>query len=270
MSVKAIHLEIVSDLSTSTFIAALHRFVSRRGIPSNIYTDCGTNFKGADKQLQQLFNKASAQPALSAAIQCNWHFNPPGAPHFGGLWEAAVKSVKFHLKRVVNVQILTFEELSTIATRIEAILNSRPITALSIDPNDLRALSPGDFLVGEPLVAVPEPDITHVPINRLNRWELLRQMYQSFWKRWSSEYLSTLQGRSKWFRQKPNVKIGDLVLVQTPNQPPMNWKLGRIENIYPGQDGVVRVVTIRTTDGIIKRPVVKLAVLPIDDNLSNI
>lgn len=93
-------------------------------------------------------------------------------------------------------------------------------------------------------------------------------MHQSFWKRWTSEYLTTLQSRLKWFRQKPNVKIGDLLLVQTPNQPPTNWQLGRIENTHLGQDGVIRVATIRTTDGLIKRPVVKLAVLSIDDNPS--
>lgn len=168
------------------------------------------------------------------------------------------------MKRVVGTQILTFEELTTLASRIEAVLNSRPLTAMSSDPHDLRALTPGDFLIGQPLTAIPEHDQTHIAQNRMNRWELLRQIYQSFWIRWASEYLTTLQGRSKWVQHQPNVKVGDLVLVQTPNQPPLFWKLGRIENTHLGQDSVVRVATVRTSDGSIKRPVVKLAVLPME------
>jgi len=268
MVVKASHIEVVSDLSTDAFLASLQRFVSRRGIPSNIYTDCGTNFKGADRQLQLLFTDPSAQSLFVGAIPCKWHFNPPAAPHFGGLWEATVKSTKYHLRRVIGTQLLTYEEMSTLSARIEGILNSRPLTALSTDPHDLCALSPGDFLIGQPLVAIPETDMTSTPTNRLNRWELIRHMYQSFWKRWSNEYLTSLQSRSKWTHQQPNVNIGDLVLVQTPNQSPTHWKLGRIEELHPGIDDIVRVVTVRTSDNVLKRPVVKLAKLPIDTNPS--
>lgn len=223
---------------------------------------------GADKQLKQFFEKTSAQPSLITAIQSQWHFNPPAAPHFRGLWEAAVKSTKFHLKRVIGLQLSTYEELSTLSSRIEAVLNSRPLIAVSTDPNDLQALSPGDFLIGQPLVAIPEPDISVVPINRLSRWELLRQMYQSFWKRWLSEYLITLQTRSKWVHKQSNIKVGDLVLVQIPNQPPLFRKLGRIQETHPFHDDIVRVVTVLTTDGTTKRPVVKLALLLVDGNSS--
>ncbi|KAL4082401.1 hypothetical protein QTP88_029999 [Uroleucon formosanum] len=264
----ASHIEVVSDLSTDAFLASLQRFVSRRGIPSNIYTDCGTNFKSADRQLQLLFTDPSAQSLFVGAIPCKWHFNPPAAPHFGGLWEATVKSTKYHLRRVIGTQLLTYEEMSTLSARIEGILNSRPLTALSTDPHDLCALSPGDFLIGQPLVAIPENDMTSTPTNRLNRWELIRHMYQSFWKRWSNEYLTSLQSRSKWTHQQPNVNMGDLVLVQTPNQSPTHWKLGRIEELHPGIDDIVRVVTVRTSDNVLKRPVVKLAKLPIDTNPS--
>ncbi|XP_060855378.1 uncharacterized protein LOC132933060 [Metopolophium dirhodum] len=268
MVVKASHIEVVSDLSTDAFLASLHRFVSRRGIPSNIYTDCGSNFKGADRQLQLLFSDPSSQSSFIGAIPCKWHFNPPAAPHFGGLWEAAVKSTKYHLRRVIGTQLLTYEELSTLSARVEGILNSRPLTALSTDPNDLCSLSPGDFLIGQPLVAIPESDTTSTPLNRLNRWELIRHMYQSFWKRWSNEYLTSIQSRNKWTHQQRNVKVGDLVLVQTPNQPPTHWKLGRIEEVHPGSDDIVRVVTVRTADSVVKRPVVKLAKLPLDTNPS--
>ncbi|XP_025205862.1 uncharacterized protein LOC112602140 [Melanaphis sacchari] len=264
MSVKAVHLEIVSDLSTDAFLAALDRFVARRGIPSNIYSDCGTNYVGAARQLKALFRDTKVQDQLSSHLTCTWHFNPPAAPHFGGLWEAGIKSVKFHLKRVIGTQILTYEEFETLCVRVEGILNSRPLTPASMDPHDCTALTPGHFLIGQPLLAVPEENITEAPMNRLTRWQLLRQMHQSFWKRWSQEYLHTLQGRRKWTSTQDNLKVDDLVIVEAPNQPPSVWRMGRITAVHPGPDGTVRVVTIITQDGEMKRPVVKLVKLPTD------
>jgi len=264
MSVKAVHLEIVSDLSTDAFLAALDRFVARRGIPSNLYSDCGTNYVGAARQLKLLFRDAKAQDRLSTHLNCTWHFNPPAAPHFGGIWEAGIKSVKFHLKHVIGQQVLTYEEFYTLTTRIEGILNSRPITPSSSDPHDLSALTPGHFLIGQPIHAVPEPDTTEVKINRLNRWQLIRQCHQSYWKRWSREYLSTLQGRQKWFKASPNLAIGDMVIVEAPSRPPTEWRLGRVLEVHPGPDDVVRVVSVLTQDGVYKRPVVKLVRLPVE------
>lgn len=262
MSVKAVHVEIVSDLSTEAFLAALDRFVARRGIPSDLYSDCGTNYVGAARQLKSLFENEVVQNKVSTHIPCNWHFNPPAAPHFGGLWEAAIKSFKFHLKRVIGIQVLTYEEFLTLAARIESILNSRPLTPLSSDPNDLNALTPGHFLIGQPLSTLPETNTIHVPMNRLTRWQLIRQMHQSFWKRWAHEYLSNLQVRQKWTKKDDNLQIGDLVIVEAPTRPPTEWRLGRVINTHPGQDKVVRVVTVKTLDGEFKRPVVKLTRLP--------
>lgn len=183
MSVKAVHLVVVTDLGTDAFLAALDRFVARRGIPSNIYSDCGTNYVGAARQLKSLFSDAKEQDRISSHLACTWHFNPPAAPHFGGIWEAGIKSVKTHLKYVIGQQILTHEEFITLITRIEDILNSRPITPASSYPHDLSALTPGHFLIGEPIHAIPEPDTTDIKVNRLNRWQLIRQCHQSYWKR---------------------------------------------------------------------------------------
>lgn len=262
MAVKAIHLEIVSDLSTDAFLAALDRFVARRGIPSNIYSDCGSNYIGAARQLKELFNDINTQSAVMTRVPCQWHFNPPAAPHMGGLWESAIKSTKHHLKHVIGQQVLTFEELHTLVTRIEGILNSRPLSSLSSDPHDLCALTPGHFLVGQPIMALPEKDFTNVKTNRLHRWELLKQLHQSFWVRWTKEYLSTLQGRLKWYSTTPNLSINDLVIVEAPNRSPTDWHLGRVIEVHPGSDSIVRTVTVKTQNGVIKRPVVKLVKLP--------
>lgn len=186
-------------------------------------------------------------------------------PHFGGLRETAIKSTKSHLKYVIGTQILTIEEFQTLVTRIEGILNSRPLTPISSDPNDLCALTPGHFLIGQPLCALPEPSLTDIPINRLNRWQLIRQCYQSFWNRWTTKYLSTLQGRLKWYKSCPNLAIGDLVIIEAPNRQPTDWNMGRIIDIHPGRDNIIRVVTVRTKDGIFKRPVMKLVKLPIGE-----
>lgn len=264
MSVKAVHLEVVSDLTTDAFLAALDRFVARRGIPTNIYSDCGTNYIGAARQLKALFRDAKEQNRLVSHLQCTWHFNPPAAPHFGGIWEAGIKGAKFHLKHVIGTQILTYEEFQTLVTRIEGILNSRPITPISSDPHDLCALTPGHFLVGQPIHALPESDIIDVQTNHLNRWQLIRQCHQSYWKRWSREYLATLQARQKWFKPSPNIAVNDMVVVEAPNRPPTEWRLGRVTEVHPGLDNTVRVVSVRTQDGTYKRPVVKIVKLPIE------
>lgn len=148
---------------------------------------CGTNYVGTARQLKQIFRDKNVQAQVSAHVVCDWHFNPPAAPHFGGLWEAGIKSVKFHLKRVIGTQVLTYEELETLCVRIEGILNSRPLTPASMDPHDHTALTPGHFLIGQPIMEVPEVNLFEVPMNRLTRWQLLRQMHLSFWKRWSRE-----------------------------------------------------------------------------------
>ncbi|XP_022899870.1 uncharacterized protein [Onthophagus taurus] len=135
LATKAMHLELVSALTTEVFLAALRRFTSRRGKCSLIISDQGTNFIGASNYLQKMADAAGAQ------LQLEWKFNPPGAPHFNGLAEAGVKSVKYHLLRVVGDQKLTFEEVYTVLTQVEAVFNFRPLAALSNDPNDLQSLA---------------------------------------------------------------------------------------------------------------------------------
>lgn len=268
---KATHLELVSDLSTAAFLAALRRFFARRGRCANIYSDCGTNFVGANRELrefrdqllEQLSDDYLANTLANDGI--NWHFIPPGSPTFGGLWEAGVKQVKHHLRRVVGNHLLTFEEMATVLAQIEAVLNSRPLCALSDDPEDLASLTPGHFLIGEPMNSFPEPDVSHVKLNRLSRWQLLQQIVQSFWSRWQSEYLATLQQRNKWLFRTENIRTGMLVLIVDERLPPTRWIMGRITELHAGSDGLVRVVTVKTATSHIKRAIHKLVPLPIAD-----
>ncbi|KAH8240512.1 hypothetical protein KR032_004483, partial [Drosophila birchii] len=174
---------------------------------------------------------------------------------FGGLWEAAVKSAKRLLVSVTATSSLTFEELNTVIIEVEAILNSRPLTPMSSDPTDTSALTPGHFLIGEPLVAPPDANLALPGKTLVNRWELVSRLKQSFWNQWSMEYLQELQMRTKWKTMAQNVKEGLLVLVKEDNVPVMSWPMGRIVKTYPGKDNQVRVVDVKTASGTFKRPV---------------
>lgn len=274
LSTKAIHLEVAMDLSTDAFLDTLTRFISRRGLCSDIYCDCGTNFMGAAAKLKRLQSTLSKSPNFTNAITkftaeqyMNFHFSPPAAPHIGGLWESAVKCAKHHLTRTIGKQILILTDFITLTTKVEAILNSRPLVALSNDPSDLMALTPGHFLTGQALVTLPEQDLTDVPTNRLKHWQQIQALSQRLWKRWSVEYLHTLQQRTKWTSPSENLRIGDLVIIHDPQSRPLSWPLGRVIDTHPGKDGHVRVVTLRTASGILSRPAVKVFKLPTEDNL---
>lgn len=267
--VKAIHFELVSSLSTDDFIAALQRFSSRRGVPSDIHSDNATTFVGANHELaalKQLFEDQQHQLKVKefcSAKGIRWHFIPPRSPHFGGIWEAGVKSMKYHLKRVVGETRLTFEEMSTFLAQTEAILNSRPLCPMSDDPSDYSVLTPSHFLIGRSGVALPVPSYGDEKLGRLDRYQHIQLMHQHFWSKWSREYLHHLQGRQKWnTNANSSFKVGALVLLVEENLPPQQWKRGRISAVHPGDDDVVRVVTVRTTNGDYKRAITKIAVMP--------
>ncbi|XP_054259448.1 uncharacterized protein LOC128984179 [Macrosteles quadrilineatus] len=269
---KAVHLEVVTDLTTESFIAAMTRFVSRRGHSSDIYSDCGSNFIGADSTLSKIVEKSLYCQDSKRKIQrfsslkgINFHFNPPAAPHQGGLWESSVKNVKHYLRRVMGNSVLTLIEFITLLTQIEAMLNSRPLTPLSNDPSDLAALTPGHFLIGAPLTAVPEPNLLTVPENRLKQWQLVQAFHQRIWHRWHLEYLNNLQQRTKWTRKSKNLEVGDLVLVHM-DSPPLSWPLARITAVHPGADGVVRVIDLKTSSGNLRRSAHKVFPLPTVDS----
>ncbi|XP_018054214.1 PREDICTED: uncharacterized protein LOC108691087 [Atta colombica] len=177
----------------------------KAGRPTHIYSENGITFVGAHRQIQELYdmyNDSQVQSEIKnflCELEISWSFIPPNAPHFRGLWETVVKSkIKYHITRIVSkVSHLTFEEMQTTLYEIEAILNSRPLLPLSADPNDLAYLSSGHFLVSTPLNGLPCVDLSDVNENRLLRWQRVEQIRQYFWRRWSNEYLHSLQARTK-------------------------------------------------------------------------
>ncbi|XP_062541377.1 uncharacterized protein LOC134209407 [Armigeres subalbatus] len=271
LATKAVHMEVVADLSTQAFLSAFKRFVAVRGKPQVVMCDNATNFVGANRELEELrlqfldqqFQHTVVRTAEDEGIQ--FDFIPARSPNFGGLWEAAVKSFKCHFRKVVGNQQLSYDELHTIVQQVAAILNSRPLTPLT---NDYAALTPGHFLVGRPLTAIPERDLQEIPENRLSAWQQSQDFVQKLWRKWKTQYLSDLHNRTKWTKKRNNIKIDTMVLVKEDNLPPLKWKLGRVAEIYTGADGNVRVVDVRTKDGMFKRAISKICVLPIKDNAS--
>ncbi|KAJ0172877.1 hypothetical protein K1T71_011053 [Dendrolimus kikuchii] len=265
LSTKAVHLELVSDLSTPGFLAAFRRFCARRGTPSHVYSDNGTNFVGANRLLKkeyqeiaQSINRDFFNNIKEYNIQ--WTFNAPAYPSAGGLWEAAVKSFKYHLRRVIGEQKLTYEEFITLLHQIEACLNSRPLITVNENSSDI-CLTPGHFLIGDTLLSRPQTDSGN--INLTTRWRMIQAMNKDIWKAWSSDYLKQLQARTKWRTPTKNIEVEDIVLVKEENLPPGKWALGRVVDVHPGKDGHVRVVSLKTKHGVIKRPALKLSVLPV-------
>ncbi|XP_043065437.1 uncharacterized protein LOC122320892, partial [Drosophila ficusphila] len=245
-STKAVHLELVQDLSTQAFLGALKRFILTRGKPARIWSDNATNFVGAKNELTELKRLFLCDPHIRSVQEfclednIEWRFIPPRSPHFGGLWEAAVKTAKFHFYRSVGPSLLSFDELRTLVCHIGAIINSRPLLPLSENPADLDVLTPAHFLGTAPLVLFPEPDVTLLNCNRLDRWQRISYHQQVFWARWREEYLTLLQQRAKWRTNHPNLKINDVVLVKDENLPPLKWPLARVDELIAGEDKVVR------------------------------
>lgn len=222
-NIKAVHLEIVSDLSTDSFLAALHRFTARRGLCAQILSDNGTNFVGAARHLKELYEfLTKEQESIKSELaeqRIDWQFIPPRAPNFGGLWEAAVKSTKRHLYTISEGHVLTYEEYSTFLTQIEAVLNSRPLTPLSSDPADLTVLTPAHFLIGGSLLQPMQINHLNVRESRLTRWQAIQKLSQLFWKRWKMEYLQELQKRTKWTSSDNKIKKDDLVIIKEDDSP---------------------------------------------------
>lgn len=263
LATKAIHLELAHDLSTKAFIAVLHRFIGRRGLVEAFYSDRGTNFVGTSKELPRILTQAGAVENQLILKECSnrgmaWHFNPARASHFGGLWEAGVKSMKTHLHRVLGNTKLTSEEFNTVLIQIEACLNSRPLCPISNDPDDFEALTPGHFLIGQALVTMPHPNIRHLAMNRLSRFQYLQRLTQDYWNNWSHEYLCRLQQRPKWKQPYENLRVGQLVIIKEDDVPHSQWIMGRILRTFPGKDDLVKCAEVKCKNTVLTRPIHKL------------
>lgn len=260
MVVKCVHIEVVTDLSSAKFIEALQRFIARRGVPSHLYSDNGTNFVGAKNLIIENQQRVSS---FVAAEGISWSMIPPRSPNFGGLWESAVRSAKFHFDRVNAGNVLAYDEYCTMATRVEAILNSRPL-CLTVAQGD-TILTPAHFLVGQSLLEAPVLSSVNGTKPLSARLRELNSRVASFWHGWRVDYLNQMQKRYRWQRELPSLHVGQVVLLKDECRPG-EWPLALVEAVYPDSKGVVRVVDLRVAGNphVFRRAISKIVLLPID------
>ncbi|XP_043469952.1 uncharacterized protein LOC122503458 [Leptopilina heterotoma] len=252
---RAVHLELVTRATTAGFLEALRRFISRRGRPSIVYSDNGTNFEGTNNLLKKV-NWQEIEK-FSVIREIEWRFNPPSAAWWGGWWERLIRILKDLLKRVLRKASLTYEEMNTTLCDCEAVINGRPITYLSDDASEISCLTPAMFLQEVTETGVMDLDqIDRIDLGR--RFEYRQRVKDDLRQRFRAEYLGQLSGRIRQVSNDREVKVGEIVLVGHENQKRLNWPLARVLEVLPGRDGKVRVVKLKTATGELIRPVQRL------------
>ena len=246
LSSRAVHIEVLESMDTSSFICALRRFFALRGPASLLRCDRGTNFIGGKSELDEAM-KEMDQRKLERYFKeqgCEWRFNPPYASHFGGAWERQIGTIR----RVLDAMFLelggsqlTHELLVTLMAEVTAIVNARPITTVLSDTEEPEPLSPSMLLTMKTRPLGPPPgEFLPVDLYSRRRWRRVQYLADQFWLRWRREYMQTLQSRSKWNSSKRNLNAGDIVLVKEDGAHRNNWPLGLISEAIKSEDGAVR------------------------------
>ena len=264
LTIRAIHIEVATSLGTASFINALRRFISRRGQPELVRSDNGGNFVEGERELRIAVEEWNQAQIHNFLLQRNikWIFNPPAGSHFGGVWERCIRSVRKVMKALMHQQTLDDESLATLMCEVEAIVNGRPITKLSNDPNDSEPLTPNHLLLLRNGPVVPPGTFKKDDNYSRRRWRQVQYLANVFWRRWINEYLPSLQQRQKWNSEQINLAVNDIVLVLDERTPRSSWPLGRVIEVHTNQrDGLVRSVKIKTSSSLLVRPVDKVILL---------
>ena len=264
LTMRAIHIEVLHSLESTSFINAFQRFISRRGMPKLIRSDNGTNYKGAEKELRRCFEDFNSQKQIKNFMLRNeikWIFNTPNAPHHGGVWERQIQSIKKTLTAVSGVKLLTMndEMLTSFLCLVESIINDRPLTHNPDDPRDNEALTPNHLLL---LRAGPRALGFFEGTDLYRRqWRQVQWLASIFWKRWLREYVPNLQIRGKCGQSVQNIKVDDLVLLVDEQTPHSVWPMGRVIEAIKGRDNLVRTVKVKTRQNVLTRPITKVVLL---------
>ena len=262
LTIRAIHLEVLPDLTTDAFIDALRRFIARRGKPARLVSDNGTNFVGAYRELGDALREWNNKQRLHSYLlqeAIEWQFNPPAASHMGGVWERQIRSVRRVFNSVIRNRVLDDFELHTVFCEIEAVINNRPLTKVSDDPDDLDALTPNHLLAPLRSTATIPPVASSKHDEHGRRWKFIQHLADLFWIRWTREYLPTVQHRQKWLKDRsPTLQPGELVLLVDELRHRNQWRLARVIKTLPGRDGKIRACDVKTSSGNVTRPVTKL------------
>ncbi|XP_055585525.1 uncharacterized protein LOC129738367 [Uranotaenia lowii] len=265
LTVRAVHLEVAHKLNTDSCIKAIRRFVLRRGPPIVIFSDNGTNLKAANKELQEQIRRIGTACAnVFTNAKTRWCFNPPSAPHMGGIWERMVQTVKTTMATLNAEHRMSDEILLTVIAEAEEIVNCRPLVYIPQDSSDAEALTPNHFLRGT-VTELKDLRIAPTGLADALRSTYKRSQYiaDELWKRWLKEYVPSLNVSTKWLEDSRPLKPGDLVFI-TDDQNRNGWVRGQVAEVIVLKDGRVRQAVVRTSSGLFRRPVAKLAVIEIE------
>ena len=243
MASKAIHIEMIDDMSTDAFLNALRCLIAIRGPVRQIHTDRGTNFIGAANELHKQI-KLGKISTFASTNHIEFVTNVPYASHMGGIWERQIRSIRAVMDGLLkgHHSRLDSSSLRTLFYEIMAIINCRPLTMTE----EGIPLHPNMILTLKSAVVLPPPgDFDATDVYSRKRWIQVQGMATDFWKRWRVEYLQTLQQRQKWQNQKPNLQVNDIVTMKEPDIKRNHWPLGKVEEIMPSADGLVRKVKLR-------------------------
>lgn len=267
LTTRAIHIEIASTMNTDSCIQCIRNFIARRGRPTEFYSDNGGNFEGADNELSKVKKEIDIEKMANEFTSCytTWNFNPPLGQHQGGCWERLIRSVKTCLNDVIpTIHKPTDEQFKNLLVEIEFIINSRPLTFISLEKDTDEALTPNHFLLGSSDGSKPIVPMELSGPNLRSKWRENQRLADLFWKRFIREYLPTLTRKTKWFKTVEPLKINDLVIMLDEEGPRNNYPKARIIEVITGSNGQVRKARVQKADGIILlRPAHKLAKLDI-------
>ncbi|GFX47420.1 integrase catalytic domain-containing protein [Trichonephila clavipes] len=262
---RAVHLELVSDMSTKCFLLALRRFLARRGNCRVIYSDNARTFKAAERELAYFANilKDSEFQNFVADKGIHWKFIVERAPWWGGFYERLVKTIRDPLRKILGRALLTFEELSTILSEVEVIVNHRPLTYVENDPGEPEPLTPAHFLElsygdSKYLIHFIELiDATTAKESYKKRKTYRTLLLKQLWRRWKEQYLLQLKTANNFKTPSvhKNLKLNDVVLVEGNVNSKLLWELGIIKEIFIGRDGNVRSCLVKTFKGLFKKPI---------------
>ncbi|XP_055584824.1 uncharacterized protein LOC129737688 [Uranotaenia lowii] len=264
LTTRAIHLEVAYSLTSSSCIMVVRSFIARRGSPAIFYSDRGTNFIGAHRELKEALSKLNHDSIAEEFISSDtdWIFNTPASPHMGGSWERLVRSVKRILPELQVSRKPNDEELRNAFAEIEATLNRRPLTHVPVDYESCHALTPNHFLLGSSDGSKPLTDISDDSTTLKRGWLVSQAIANQFWKRWLRDYLPEITRRTKWYEPVKPIEVNDIVVIADPDLPRDCWPKGRVIKTT-SRDGQVRRAWVQTCKSIYERPAVKIAVLDV-------
>ncbi|XP_039892096.1 uncharacterized protein LOC120736184 [Simochromis diagramma] len=267
LTTRAVHIEVIETMTTTSFINGLRRFIAIRGPIKTIRSDRGTNFTGAYKELRLDTSDSEVRNYLKSN-KCTWIFNPPHSSHMGGVWERMIGIARRILDALLlrlNPSYLTHETLVTLMAEVTAIINSRPLVSVSSDPEAPAVLTPSMLLTQKrDTLTAPSGNFD---VNDLSNkhWKRVQALADAFWKRWKTEYLTTLQTQRKWTTEKPNLQVGDVVLMKDSQVKRTEWPVGLVIKAFPSQDHRVRKVEVKVvkngTPKVYLRPVSEVVLL---------